>query len=251
MTEALFQLRGITKSFDENEVLKGVDLDIMREEVITLIGLSGSGKSVLLKMLIGLIVPDEGEILFEGRDVSRLREEEWIDVRRKVGISFQEPALFDSMTVADNVKYGLREIGELTELMMEERAAESLEAVGLPGIEEMWPSSLSGGMKKRVGLARAVAMQPEALIYDEPTEGLDPINVTRVNRLMLGLRERLHVTTMVATHNMKAAFETSDRIAFLHEGRIARVGSPDELVQSHPPAMKDFVAKATFQTPTA
>ncbi len=245
----LYRLRGITKQFDDNVVLRGVDLDIHRQEVITLVGLSGSGKSVLLKMLIGLIEPDEGTIHFDGEDVSHLSESEWITVRRRVGISFQEPALFDSMQVTDNVKYGLREIGEMSEGEMEARVTESLTQVGLPGIEAMWPADLSGGMQKRVGLARAVAMQPEALIYDEPTEGLDPINVTRVNRLMLGLRDRLQVTTMVATHNMKAAFDTSDRIAFLHEGRIAHVASPADLVEKHPPAMKHFVNKATFAVP--
>ena len=249
MSDVLYELRGIEKAFDGVQVLRGVDLDIRREEVITFIGLSGSGKSVLLKMLIGLIPPDKGTITFDGEDVSQLSEAEWVPVRRRVGISFQEPALFDSMLVEDNVKYGLREIGELGEEAMAQRTSESLTAVGLPGIEEMWPSDLSGGMQKRVGIARAVALQPEALIYDEPFEGLDPINVTRVNRLMLGLRDQLNVTTMVATHNLKAAFEVSDRIAFLHEGQIARIGSPDELTKDHPDAMKDFIEKATFETP--
>ncbi|MFT5354814.1 MAG: phospholipid/cholesterol/gamma-HCH transport system ATP-binding protein [Polyangiales bacterium] len=245
----LFQLRGVKKSFDGVEILSGVDLEIRKREVITIIGLSGSGKSVLLKMLIGLIDPDEGEIIFDGENVTNFSEEDWFAVRKRVGISFQEPALFDSMDVMDNVKYGLREMGSMSEKDMEARVSESLTAVGLPGIEEMAPASLSGGMKKRVGLARAVALHPEAVIYDEPTEGLDPINVTRVNRLMLTLRDALDVTTIVATHNLKAAYETSDRFAFLHDGRIAWVGSSEEFVRQSIPAMQDFVDKAVFQLP--
>ena len=245
----LFQLRGITKSFDAIEVLRGVDLDIHAEEVLTLIGLSGSGKSVLLKMLIGLVRPDQGTIVFDGDDVTGFGEEEWFAVRRRVGISFQEPALFDSMNVMDNVKYGLREMGQMAESDMESRVSDSLTAVGLPGIEAMAPASLSGGTKKRVGLARAVALYPQMVIYDEPTEGLDPINVTRVNRLMLKLRDELNVTTVVATHNLKAAYDTSDRIAFLHEGRIAWVGNLESFVEQNIPAMQHFVDKAVFQLP--
>ncbi|MFK7998718.1 MAG: ABC transporter ATP-binding protein [Polyangiales bacterium] len=245
----LFQLRGVKKSFDGLEVLTGVDLEIHKREVITLIGLSGSGKSVLLKMLIGLIEPDEGEIIFDGEDVTNFSEQDWFAVRKRVGISFQEPALFDSMDVMDNVKYGLREMGSMQEEDMESRVSESLTAVGLPGIEAMAPASLSGGMKKRVGLARAVALHPEAVIYDEPTEGLDPINVTRVNRLMLALRDTLDVTTIVATHNLKAAYETSDRFAFLFEGKIRWVGSTEDFTRQNIPAMQDFVDKATFQLP--
>lgn len=245
----LFQLRGVKKSFDGLEVLTGVDLEIYKREVITLIGLSGSGKSVLLKMLIGLIEPDAGEIIFDGEDVTNFSEEDWFSVRKRVGISFQEPALFDSMDVMDNVKYGLREMGSMREEDMESRVSESLTAVGLPGIEAMAPASLSGGMKKRVGLARAVALHPEAVIYDEPTEGLDPINVTRVNRLMLALRDTLDVTTIVATHNLKAAYETSDRFAFLYEGKMKWVGSTEDFTRQDIPAMQDFVDKATFQLP--
>lgn len=245
----LFQLRGVKKSFDGLEVLTGVDLEIHKREVITLIGLSGSGKSVLLKMLIGLIEPDEGEIIFDGEDVTGFSEQDWFAVRKRVGISFQEPALFDSMDVMDNVKYGLREMGSMQEEDMESRVSESLTAVGLPGIEAMAPASLSGGMKKRVGLARAVALHPEAVIYDEPTEGLDPINVTRVNRLMLALRDTLDVTTIVATHNLKAAYETSDRFAFLYEGKMKWVGTTEDFTRQNIPAMQDFVDKATFQLP--
>lgn len=250
MSTSFFRLRGIKKSFGDLRVLEGVDIDIHQREVITFVGRSGGGKSVLLKMLIGLIRPDAGTIEFDGQDVTNLSEKEWVEVRQRVGISFQEPALFDSMTVADNVKYGLVELGEMSASEMDERASQSLERVGLPGIEHMWPASLSGGMKKRVGIARAVALRPEVLIYDEPTEGLDPINVTRVNRLMLGLRERLDVTTLVATQHMGSAFSTSDRIAFLHDGRIEHVDTPDALVKKRPPEMADFLDKATFQVPS-
>lgn len=247
---ALIEIRDLKKSFDGDYVLKGVDLDIEAGEVLTLIGESGSGKSVLLKMIIGLIKPDSGSIKFDGEEVTDLSEREWVTVRRRIGMLFQEGALFDSMTVADNVAYGLREQGKVPEPEIQQRVSRALEAVSLPGIEQRQPKQLSGGMQKRVALARAVAMEPEVVIYDEPTEGLDPINVTRVDRLILGLRERLGITSIIATHNMRSTFRISDRIAFIHEGRIAICGTPQELEDWGDPSIANFVERAHMRLPS-
>lgn len=237
---ALFQIRGLKKRFGDELVLDGVDLDIHEGEHLTIIGESGCGKSVLLKHLIGLMVADEGTIHFDGTDVSRYSERQWFEVRRRVGMLFQEGALFDSASVLDNVAYALREQRVMSEAQIRERVSESLAAVDLPGIEHMWPANLSGGMRKRVALARAVAQHPEVVLYDEPTEGLDPINVTRVYRLLSGLRERLGITTVVVTHHMQSAFTKSDRLAFMHGGRIAKVGPPEELRAWRDPRIAPF-----------
>ena len=241
---ALFELRGLTKSFGDKHVLRGVDLTVDKGEFLTLIGPSASGKSVLLKLALGIFPSDGGRLLFEGRDITGLDEQAWIAVRRRVGILFQAGALFDSLSVFDNVAYGLREQRVLSADEIRQRVAESLTQVGLGGIEAMWPADLSGGMRKRVALARAVAMRPELLLYDEPTEGLDPINVTRVNRLLLSLRDRLEITTVVVTSNMASAFSVSDRVAFLNEGRIAALGTPAEVAASPLPALGPFVRAA-------
>jgi phospholipid/cholesterol/gamma-HCH transport system ATP-binding protein len=237
----LFEIRALAKAFGRNEVLRGVDLDIHKGERLTLIGRSGSGKSILLKHLIGLLRCDTGTLVFDGTDVSRFTERAWVGVRPRIGMLFQESALFDSLTVEANVSYGLREQRVLGEAEMKQRVAESLEMVSLPGTQQMMPSELSGGMRKRVALARAIAMRPEVVLYDEPTEGLDPINVTRVDRLLESLRARLGVTTVVATHNMQSAFGMSDRIAFLDEGRVAIIGTPAELRASADPRLAPFV----------
>lgn len=226
---ALFEIRGLEKRFDGRAVLSGVDLDIHRGELLTIIGRSGSGKSVLLKHLIGLLRPDAGRIVFDAKDVTHLSEREWVGVRTRVGMLFQESALFDSLSVEDNVAYGLREHRVMSEADIRERVAQSLAMVSLPGVQTMMPADLSGGMRKRVALARAIAMRPEVVLYDEPTEGLDPINVTRVYRLLDSLRRELGITTVVVTHNMQAAFTVSERLAFLDEGRVVAVGTPDEL----------------------
>lgn len=226
---ALIEIRDVHKSFGDHHVLRGVDLDVRQGEFLTLIGGSATGKSLLLKIAMGLVPPDRGTLRFDGQDVTHLSERDWVKVRRRIGIQFQAGALFDSLSVFDNVAYGLREQRVLAEPEIAQRVAESLAQVSLPGIESMWPSDLSGGMRKRVALARAIALRPDVLLYDDPTEGLDPINVTRVNRLLLALRDRLNVTTVVVTHNMHSAFTVSDRVAFLDEGRIAHAGSPAEL----------------------
>lgn len=241
---ALIEIRGVHKRFGDHHVLRGVDLDVHAGEFLTLIGGSASGKSLLLKIVMGLVPIDSGTLRFDGQEVASLAERDWIAVRRRIGIQFQAGALFDSLSVFDNVAYGLREQRLLAEPEIRQRVSESLAQVSLPGIEAMWPSDLSGGMRKRVALARAIALRPEVLLYDDPTEGLDPINVTRVNRLLLALRDRLNVTTVVVTHNMASAFGISDRIAFLDEGRVASTGAPDELRAQHDERLAPFVRAA-------
>ena len=238
---ALFEVRGLKKAFGPNVVLDGLDLDIFAGEVITIIGESGSGKSILLKMMMGLVEPDAGTIRFDGEEVTRRTEREWVTTRQRIGMLFQESALFDSLDVFENVGYALREQTSMTDDEIAKRVAETLSLVALPGIEHMAPSDLSGGMRKRVALARAVAVRPEIIFYDEPAEGLDPINVTRVNRLLLGLQESLNVTSVVVTHNLKAAFAISDRLALIHDGQIAATGAPQTFLDSDDPIVREFI----------
>ncbi len=247
---ALFEIRGVTKRFGDNSVLEGIDLDIQRGERLTIIGHSGCGKSVLLKLMIGLMRADQGSIVFDGTNVTGLSEREWFAYRKRIGMLFQEGALFDSLSVADNVAYGLREHRILDEKEIASRVAESLALVNLPGTQAMWPADLSGGMRKRVSLARAIAMHPEVVLYDEPTEGLDPINVTRVNRLLESLRKGLGVTTVVVTHNMQSAFGVSERIAFIHDGKVALSGTPDELRNSGDERLAPFVKASELRART-
>jgi phospholipid/cholesterol/gamma-HCH transport system ATP-binding protein len=241
---ALFVLRDLRKRFNGRTIFDGLDLDIHRGEVLTIIGESGSGKSILLKTILGIVTSDEGTITFDGEVISSLPERRMIEVRRRIGMLFQESALFDSLSVFDNVAYGLREQRRMGEAQIRERVSESLRLVGLGGIEALWPTSLSGGMKKRVALARAVAVHPEVVFYDEPTEGLDPINVTRVNRLMLGLRRSLSVTTVVVTHNLRSAFAVSDRLAMIHQGKVIHTGTPESFRRSTDARIKGFIGGA-------
>jgi phospholipid/cholesterol/gamma-HCH transport system ATP-binding protein len=238
---ALFEVRGLTKSFGRHVVLSGLDIDIFAGEVITVIGESGSGKSILLKAMMGLLDADAGTIRFDGEEVTGQTEREWTQTRRRIGMLFQESALFDSLNVYDNVSYALQEQTTMTEDEIAQRVEETLALVGLPGIEHMSPSDLSGGMRKRVALARAVAVRPEVVFYDEPAEGLDPINVTRVNRLLLGLQKSLNVTSVVVTHNLKAAFAISDRLALIHDGAVAATGAPEALLESEDPVVREFI----------
>jgi phospholipid/cholesterol/gamma-HCH transport system ATP-binding protein len=238
---ALFEVRGLRKAFGRQVVLNGLDIDIFAGEVITIIGESGSGKSILLKAMMGLLDIDEGTIRFDGEDVAGQTEQQWMQTRRRIGMLFQESALFDSLDVYENVAYALREQTTMTEEEIATRVGETLALVGLPGIETMAPSDLSGGMRKRVALARAVAVRPEVVFYDEPAEGLDPINVTRVNRLLLGLQKSLNVTSVVVTHNLKAAFAISDRLALIHDGVVAATGAPDAFLESADPVVREFI----------
>jgi phospholipid/cholesterol/gamma-HCH transport system ATP-binding protein len=206
-------------------------------------GASGIGKSVMLKMLIGLIPSDGGTILFDGRDVTQMNDEERTDLRRRIAYLFQGAALFDSLDVGENVAYGLREQfwNKMSEEEIRARVSQALELVGLPGIQDMRPSDLSGGMKKRVGLARTLALQPEVILYDEPTTGLDPINTARINHLIRGIQRALRITSVVVTHDMGTAFSVSDRLAMLGKGRILLVGTKEQFRATTNPTVRDFI----------
>jgi len=243
MADALIRFKGVRKIFGQKIVYAGLNLELERGQVLTVVGGSGVGKSVMLKMLIGLLKPDAGSIVFDGKEVTTMNERRLSDVRRRIAMLFQNGALFDSLSVGDNVAYGLEEHfrHSMTKLQIEERVEWALSLVDLPGIEAMWPSDLSGGMKKRVALARAVAVQPEVLLYDEPTTGLDPINTARVNHLIMGLQEKLDVTSVVVTHDMKSAFSISDKIAMVHSGRIICHGTVEEFQASRDQRVSDFI----------
>lgn len=234
-------LRGVQKQFGDKVVFRGVDLTVRRGETLTVAGPSGVGKSVMLKLIIGLLRADAGQILVDGQDVSTLDEEGFREVRRKVGMLFQGSALFDSLSVGDNIAYGLYEHYRLSDDDVRARVAECLAWVGLPGIEAMRPADLSGGMKKRVGLARALAPGPEVILYDEPTTGLDPTNTRRINELIASLRQRLGVTSIVITHDMESALAVSDRVALLSRGRIVLTVDADEARRAPPPALQRFM----------
>ena len=243
MTEPLIQFRNVHKAFGEKVVYRGLFLEIHKGEVLTIVGGSGVGKSVMLKMLIGLLKPDRGTIKFEGNEVTVMGEEQLSKVRQRIAMLFQAGALFDSISVEENVAYGLEEHFryKMSKKEISERVEWALGLVGLPGIQQMWPAHLSGGMRKRVALARAIAVRPEVLLYDEPTTGLDPINTARVNHLIMGLQEQLHITSVVVTHDMKSAFTISDRIAMVHSGRIICEGTVDEFQASQDPRVSDFI----------
>jgi phospholipid/cholesterol/gamma-HCH transport system ATP-binding protein len=221
--------------------LRGVDLVVGRGETLAIIGRSGGGKSVLLKHLVGLMQPDKGEIWIEGQNIIGMTERELASIRRKVGILFQGSALFDSMTVAENIAFPLREAGERDPNVLRNKVHDMLEVMELEGQEEKMPVNLSGGMKKRVGLARSIIRQPSCILYDEPTSGLDPVVSDSINRLIRRLQQRFGVTSVVVTHDMKNAFHVADRIAYLHEGRIYFQGTPEQLQQSSDSLLQDFL----------
>ncbi|MBT8450818.1 MAG: ABC transporter ATP-binding protein [Deltaproteobacteria bacterium] len=238
---ALIEFRGVKKAFGPKVVYRDLNLEIHEGEVITIIGGSGQGKSVMLKMLIGLLEVDGGGIYFDEQQISGITEAQYASVRRRVAMLFQASALFDSLNAKENVAYGLREQLDMSEIQIAERVRESLSYVGLPGTEETWPADLSAGMKKRVALARALAIRPQVLLYDEPTTGLDPINVTRIADLIQHLNDTLDVTSVVVTHDMDTALAISDRIAMIHEGFVIFSGTPDELRASDVPQVRDFI----------
>jgi phospholipid/cholesterol/gamma-HCH transport system ATP-binding protein len=222
-------------------VLDGVDLDINKGETVVILGRSGSGKSVLLKNIIGLMQPDAGTIEVDGQNVVGLKEKDLNKTRIRFGLLFQGGALFDSMTVGENVGLPLREHTKMSAAEIEKRVIERLEWVGLKSVEQMKPASLSGGMRKRVGLARAIAMDPDYMLYDEPTTGLDPIMSDVINRLIRSLQKRIGVTSIVVTHDMNSAYHVGDRLALLNEGRIVFTGTPDEARNTRDPLVKQFI----------
>jgi len=228
MAETIISFRDIAKAFGSNQVYESLDLDIIRGETLTIIGGSGVGKSVCLKILIGLLQPDAGTVHAFGENVPDLDVKGLLRLRSRIAMLFQGAALFDSMTVEENIKYPLIEHNWGTPGEMDKRVEAVLEMVDMPGIQKLKPAELSGGMKKRVGLARSIAIQPEVILYDEPTTGLDPVNVRRINGLILSLQERLGVTSIVVTHDMDTVFTITDRLALVYQKRIAFVGTPDE-----------------------
>lgn len=247
---ALIEFRGVKKAFGPKVIYRGLDLQIEAGEALTIIGGSGQGKSVMLRMLIGLLSIDDGEIIFDGQRISGLSEAEYLPIRRRIAMLFQAAALFDSMTVGENVAYGLRSTGELSGAAIRERVAESLAYVGLEGKEELWPGGLSSGMKKRVGLARAIAMRPDVLLYDEPTTGLDPININRIIDLILHLQRNLKITSVVVTHDMHTAISVSNRIAMIDKGGIIFSGSISDIVTCQDPRVKDFIEGNAAEEPS-
>jgi len=232
----------VHKSFGAKKVLQGITFDIRRGETMVVLGGSGSGKSVLLRHIIGLHRPERGRVLVEGEDIVPYDEEELVPVRKKIGMLFQGGALFDSMDVADNVGYGLREHTTLSHEEIREAVRQKLALVELSGVEHLMPSELSGGMRKRVALARSIAMEPRGILYDEPTTGLDPVTAATINDLIRSMQERLQVTSVVVTHDINSALYVGDRIAFLFEGRMLFVGTVDEAKQSPEPALRQFLS---------
>ena len=237
----MIRIVDLHKSFGQKEVLRGVDLTVQKGETMVVIGQSGSGKSVLIKHMIGLLKPDSGQIYVDDIDITRLRDDALMRATRKFGMLFQGAALFDSMTVAENVRFGLERYTKLSEEQIQKRVAESLDLVGLKGAECLMPSELSGGMKKRVGLARAIAYQPEIMLYDEPSTGIDPIRADAINDLINKLKCEMGITSVVITHDMVSSYKIADRIAMLYEGKIIEVGTPEEIRSSPNPVIQQFI----------
>ena len=229
------------KRFGEKAVLKGLSLEIFRGETLVIIGQSGCGKSVLLKHLIGLLKPDSGQIIVDGFDITKFNNKQMNEFRKRFGMLFQGAALFDSMSVGENIAFGLRKHTNLSDKAIRMIVSEKLEMVGLPGIEDMYPSEISGGMAKRVGLARAIAMDPEIILYDEPTTGLDPIMVTKIDELINKLKKELQVTSIVVTHDMRSTQEIADRVAMHYGGQIVEVGSKEEIFKTENPIVRQFI----------
>jgi phospholipid/cholesterol/gamma-HCH transport system ATP-binding protein len=238
---SMLTVRDLMKTIDGQKILRGVDLDVAHGETLGIIGRSGGGKSVLLKHLVGLMQPDAGEIWIEDQNIIGLNERQLGAIRQKIGILFQGAALFDSMTVAENIAFPLREAGERDPKVLREKVREMLDVVELEGQEEKMPESLSGGMKKRVGLARSIIRRPKCVLYDEPTSGLDPVVADSINRLIRRLQKRLGMTSIVVTHDMKSAFDVANYIAYLHEGRIYFYGPPIQFQQTSDPILQDFL----------
>jgi phospholipid/cholesterol/gamma-HCH transport system ATP-binding protein len=238
---SMISVRGLMKRIGTQEILRGVDLDVHAGETVAIIGRSGGGKTVLLKHLVGLMQPNSGEVWIEGQNIIGLNERALGAIRQKVGILFQGAALFDSMTVQENIAFPLREAGERNMQTIRAKVHEMLEVMELQGQEEKMPVALSGGMKKRVGLARAIVRRPSCILYDEPTSGLDPVVSDSINRLIRRLQKRYGVTSIVVTHDMKSAFDVANHVAYLHDGRIYFYGTPFELQNSSDPLLQDFL----------
>ena len=241
MKEVMISLRQLTMAFGSKVVLDKLDLDVYKGETLAVIGPSGSGKSTVIKVLTGLLAPTSGSVQIEGQETSGFDDDAWDELRCHMGVVFQYSALFDFLSVGENVAFGLRRHFKLPEAEIQSRVAALLEMVGMPGTQSMMPAELSGGMKKRVGLARALAMQPQVVFYDEPTSGLDPVMTMTISRLIRKTQQTLGVTSVLVTHDMESAYFAADRIAMLYKGKIVQVGTPDEIKRSRNPIVHAFV----------
>jgi phospholipid/cholesterol/gamma-HCH transport system ATP-binding protein len=238
---ATIEVKDLKKSFGTNAILDGVSFKIEKGESVVIIGRSGGGKSVLLKHLIGLLSPDSGQVLIDGMNIVPMNERELLPVRRKFGMLFQGAALFDSMTVAENVGFAFRGDRAIPEAQVKEKVAEVLEMVDLPGTESKKPSELSGGMRKRVGLARAIIYKPQIVLYDEPTTGLDPVVSDSIDQLIARVRDTLDVTSIVVTHDMRSARRLGQRIMMLHDKKIYVTGTAEQIFESKDPIVRRFI----------
>lgn len=241
MAEAVISLRQLNITFGTHTVLNNIDLDVYKGETLAVLGPSGTGKSTVLRSMIGLLEPNGGQIFIQGEDVSGLDEDGWNRLRMKMGMVFQYSALFDFLTVGENVAFGLRQHTDKSDEEIQGIVTQMLDLVGLPDTQDLYPAELSGGMKKRVGLARAIAVNPEIVLYDEPTAGLDPIMSRNISRLIKKTQEQLHVTSVLVTHDMQSAFYAADRVAMLYEGHIVAIGTAEEMKNSTNPIVKAFI----------
>lgn len=241
MAEAVISLRQLNITFGTHTVLDNIDLDVYKGETLAVLGPSGTGKSTVLRSMIGLLEPNGGQIFIQGEDVSGLDEDGWNRLRMKMGMVFQYSALFDFLTVGENVAFGLRQHTDKSDEEIQGIVTQMLDLVGLPGTQDLYPAELSGGMKKRVGLARAIAVNPEIVLYDEPTAGLDPIMSRNISRLIKKTQEQLRVTSVLVTHDMQSAFYAADRVAMLYEGHIVAIGTAEEMKNSTNPIVKAFI----------
>jgi len=248
---AMIEIINVHKGFGSHAVLRGVNLIVEKGESMTVIGGSGSGKSVLLKNIIGLLTPDKGRVIIDGQVLNDLDEFGLNEIRKKFGMLFQMAALFDSLTVWENVGFGLKQHTKMSDKEIRSVATEKLALVGLKDVEDKMPSELSGGMRKRVGLARAIAMNAEIILYDEPTTGLDPITADSINDLIVDLRKKLGVTSVAITHDMQSAYKISDRIAMLYKGEIQEIGTPDQIRSTTNPIVRQFITGSAVGPITA
>lgn len=241
MDTPVIQFKNVSKAFGSKIILDQVSFQVTKGETLAVIGPSGTGKSTVLKMLIGLLAPDSGEIVIKGQNVIDFAEEQWDELRRHMGMVFQYSALFDFLNVGENVAFGLRQHTKRSEDQIQQRVCELLDQVGLPNTEHLYPAELSGGMKKRVGLARALALDPDIIFYDEPTAGLDPIMSNNISRLILQTKKLLGVTSLLVTHDMASAFLAADKILLLNQGHIVFTGTVEETKTSTNPLVREFV----------
>ena len=237
----VIKLVDVHKSFGPKKVLEGFSLEVNEGETMVIVGYSGTGKSVAIKHIVGLLEPDQGTVWVDGQEVPTLTRPELYALRSHIGYVFQFAALFDSLNIGENVAMGLRKEGKMSESEIMNRVAEALDLVDLPGVEKKFPAELSGGMRKRVGIARAIARQPKYILYDEPTTGLDPVTSAIIDQLMIRMREKLRVTSIVITHDMRSAYTVGSRIAMLYEGKVRKVGTVDEIQHTSDPIVRQFI----------